>query len=462
MKGRERIKCILILAMVLVLLAGCLGSYLGARTVRKPQYEAMVRAASAMEACMAELKTERFRRGVPIDEDTDRFSTGLIGTEFTAITTTLGNLEAKRTSCQPDMAALVCDLLVRAGVKAGDRVGVCATGSFPALNLAAVCAAEAMGAQPVIIVSVGASTYGANLPAFTAPEMLFHLYGAGLISAKPAAVTLGGDDDLGLNMGAAFFPDEAEALQEALDRMEKAGITVTRIPDRAENLRWREALYGDVACFISVGGHNMAMGEHDEGYALGQGLIEKKVTDGEGYLMGHYLARGVPCIGLLNVKQLCADHGMAFDPIALEKIGEGGLYYEKAYPRGPLILALLLSGALLFACWRMGVRRPASQTIIAAERRNDMNQARVQQFLTRYETAASPRDKALAIYNAMVAGVPANHYRDFLGADADAFLTFIKALQNEDSDAGATLAYPQDAPAEDYLAALYEKLKPLG
>ena len=91
-----------------------------------------------------------------------------------------------------------------------------------------------------------------------------------------------------------------------------------------------------------------------------------------------------------------------------------------------------------------------------------MNQARVQQFLTRYETAASPRDKALAIYNAMVAGVPANHYRDFLGADADAFLTFIKALQNEDSDAGATLAYPQDAPAEDYLAALYEKLKPLG
>ena len=131
--------------MVLVLLAGCLGSFWGVRTVPKRHYEAMVRAAEQMESCMAELKAERLRRGIPIDEGTDRFATGLLGTDFTAITTTLGNLEAKRTSCQPDMAALVCDLYVRAGVQAGDRVAICSTGSFPALNLAALCAAEALG-----------------------------------------------------------------------------------------------------------------------------------------------------------------------------------------------------------------------------------------------------------------------------------------------------------------------------
>ena len=343
MRRRERTTCILILIMVLVLLAGCLGSFWSVRTVPKRHYEAMVRAAEQMESCMAELKAERLRRGIPIDEGTDRFATGLLGTDFTAITTTLGNLEAKRTSCQPDMAALVCDLYVRAGVQAGDRVAICSTGSFPALNLAALCAAEALGAEPVMIVSIGASTYGANIPAFTAPEMLYHLYEAGLVATAPAGVTLGGDDDLGLNMGAVFFPDEAEALQAALDRMEGAGIVVTQIPDRQANLRWRESLYGDVSCFVSVGGHNMALGDHGEGYGLGQGLIEKPVTDGESYLMGHYLALGVPCIGLLNVKQLCAEYGIPFDPAALEKVGESHIYYEKAYPKAPLLGALAAS-----------------------------------------------------------------------------------------------------------------------
>ncbi len=347
--------------MALVLLTGCLWSYFGARTVQKPHYGAMVRAASAMEACMAELKAERLRRDIPMDETEDRFATGLLGTGFTAITTTTGNLEAKRTSCQPDMAALVLDLLVRAGVKAGDRVALCCTGSFPALNLAAVCAAEALGAEPVVIVSVGASTYGANVPEFTAPEMLFHLYEAGLIAARPAAVTLGGDDDLGKNMGAVYFEEEAGELEEALRRMEAAGIRITVPEDRQENLRWREALYGDAACFISVGGHNMAMGDRGEGYGLGQGLIQQEVTDGEDYLLGHYLSRGVPCISLLNVKQLCGEYGIPFDPIALEKVGQSRLYYEKAYRKGPLIGALLATGALLAACWRIGSGKPKDE-----------------------------------------------------------------------------------------------------
>ena len=350
MRRRARIKGILILAMALILLIGCLWSYCSVRTVEKPYYAGMVRAAEQMEACMTELKAERLRRGIPLDETTDVFSTGLIGTDFTAITTTLGNLESKRTSCQPDMAALVYDLLMRAGVRAGDRVAICSTGSFPALNLAAVCAAEAMGAEPVVIVSVGASTYGANIPAFTAPEMLYHLYEAGFITAPPAGVTLGGDDDLGLNMGAVFFPDEAEDLQQALDRMEAAGIVVTRIVDREENLAWRESLYGDAACFVSVGGHNMALGDHGKGYSLGQGLIRKTVTDGEGYLLGHYLSRGVPCIALLNVKQLCTEYGIPFDPGVLEKPGQSHLYYTKAYAKGPLIGALALVSVLLAAC----------------------------------------------------------------------------------------------------------------
>ena len=446
--------------MVLVLLAGCLGSFWSVRTVPKRHYEAMVQAAEQMESCMAELKAERLRRGIPIDEGTDRFATGLLGTDFTAITTTLGNLEAKRTSCQPDMAALVCDLYVRAGVQAGDRVAICSTGSFPALNLAALCAAEALGAEPVMIVSIGASTYGANIPAFTAPEMLYHLYEAGLVATAPAGVTLGGDDDLGLNMGAVFFPDEAEALQAALDRMEGAGIVVTQIPDRQANLRWRESLYGDVSCFVSVGGHNMALGDHGEGYALGQGLIQRRVTDREDYLMGHYLALGVPCVGLLNVKQLCAEYGLPFDPTALEKVGQSHLYYEKAYPRAPLLAALALTALLLAACWRIHRRGPGPDPI-PTKGDDTMNKALAEQFLTRYEEAATRREKALALYNAMVVSMPKEAFPAFLGDASDAFLAFIKTLQNEDADISTAVAYEKDAPCKRYLNTLYKKLKAL-
>ena len=67
MKRRARIKGILILAMALILLIGCLWSFLGVRTVEKPYYAGMVRAAEQMEACMAELKAERLRRGLPIN-----------------------------------------------------------------------------------------------------------------------------------------------------------------------------------------------------------------------------------------------------------------------------------------------------------------------------------------------------------------------------------------------------------
>ena len=90
-----------------------------------------------------------------------------------------------------------------------------------------------------------------------------------------------------------------------------------------------------------------------------------------------------------------------------------------------------------------------------------MNKALVQQFLTRYETAATRREKALAIYNAVTVAVPFQEVHPFLGAQANGFLSFIRTLKDEDSDISTAIAYEKDAPSEEYLAALYEKLKAL-
>jgi len=74
----------------------------------------------------------------------DPMKTGLIGLESSPLTTTLGQLEAKRTTTNPAMAALLVRLLHQAGVKKGQVVAAGASGSFPALAVAAYCAARAM------------------------------------------------------------------------------------------------------------------------------------------------------------------------------------------------------------------------------------------------------------------------------------------------------------------------------
>ena len=49
--------------------------------------------------------------GIEIDETIDPNRTGLIGPEYTDLFTSLGQLEAKRTTTNPDLAALMVHLL---------------------------------------------------------------------------------------------------------------------------------------------------------------------------------------------------------------------------------------------------------------------------------------------------------------------------------------------------------------
>lgn len=224
------------------------------------------------------------------------------------------------------------------------------------------CALDALEAQPAAIISIGASTYGANLPEFTAPEMLYHLYEKGLVSTAPLYATLGGDGDMGQNMGAAFFEEEQAVLEQTLTRLETAGIPLVCIPDRQENLVWREQVYGDIDCFVSIGGQSMAMGAHEEGYALGQGVLRRqRVKNGESFLLGHYLNLDVPVTVLLNVRTLCAEYGLPFDPITLAPIGENALYYKKTCPKVPVLLALGLGAGMLLLYRRWFVWKGRNQ-----------------------------------------------------------------------------------------------------
>lgn len=346
--GRRRV--VLPLALALLAAALPLVSLLG-RSEPTACYDRQLDAALRMERCMEAVRGYKAELGIP-PEPLDIHQTGMLGEEFNGITTTLGSVEAKRTAANGDMAALAVRLFEEAGLKRGDVVGAGFSGSFPAMNLAVLSACAALELEVVYLSSAGSSTYGANNPGLTFPEMAHRLYLDGLLPTDSAAVTLGGGQDVGKGMD--------EGLRAAVaGRLERLGPPLLALPDYGENIARRMALYeelGPIDCFVAVGGNVTSMGRGADSAALGQGLLTgpPPALNGDSGLVQRYLAAGLPVVNLLNIKRLTADYGLPYDPPAPPAPGTSAVYFVTAYPR-PLI-ALIVSAALaLLLCYhRLG------------------------------------------------------------------------------------------------------------
>lgn len=329
--------------LLLFLAAAACVIWLCGRRVRLPYADEMEEASRLHVRAVSAVREERLARGYALAEE-DVLKLGLIGSEYSAITTSLGSLEAKRTSQLPDMAALFVRLLREAGVKKGDTVGACFSGSFPGADLALLCAADVMGLKVICSAAVGASTYGANLPGYVLPEMIRTCVDAGLLSAGPQMVSLGGDSDEGRNMFGVLMgeTEEIEAMQE---RLAEEGFTLLHFGTFEENVRYRMEQMGEIAAFVNVGGNVLGIGNGDAALAFGQGLLKPAhpPLNAKSGLIERYLVRDVPVIHILNLKQLCAETGVPFDPAELPEIGTGGVYYSRGYSK-PLIAAAVLLG----------------------------------------------------------------------------------------------------------------------
>lgn len=320
------------------LMAGITTTLAGAKMELTNDWNVKLDAANLLQVWMDAIKEQKLQAGLGITEE-DIHSTGMIGTVYTPITTTHGDLAAKRTTANPDMAALVVELLEQAGIQTGDRIGAGFSGSFPVLNLAVLAACQVMDVECVYIPSVGASTYGANQPEVTFPDMIYKLLELGLLKQTPAFVTAGGDYDCGREM-------DSELRDSILERIAGYGAQVVTEPDYEANLTIRMAAYnagGAIRCFIGVGGNIATMGLED--IEIPCGLISpgkyqaRNLTDRSG-LLQRYNAQGLPVIHLLNIKQLVADHRLIYDPEQLPPPGESAIYYKVVYPKWEAVLCL--------------------------------------------------------------------------------------------------------------------------
>lgn len=313
-----------------------------------------LRAARTMARALQILKEEAAVRGIPLDPALDPNRTGLVGSALSPLTTTLGSLPAKRTGLQPDAAALMARLLRQAGLQVGGRAAVDSSGSFPGFAIATLVAAETLGAETTCIVSLGSSTYGANHPDLTLADMLGTLARRGVLRRGVTAVSPGGDDDLGRNLG------DAE-LERALGR---ANVPVIREGDLARNLAARRALLWAgqrPQVLVSVGGNLTSTGL-DEAFGARTGLIRPAdfrngKARGQG-LVQTALREGLPVVRVLDVRGLCAVSGLPFDPIPAQGPGQSG-YFR----RPPAASALLIGGPVLAVLLAVLVGRVRGRTL---------------------------------------------------------------------------------------------------
>lgn len=316
----------------------------GARRVPAPDRDVRIEAARQLEQCMSRVKTYKEELGLPLSQE-DWHDTGMIGADYTPITTTIGAPEAKRTTANPDMAALCVQLLREAGVQSGDTVGAGFSGSFPAMDLAVLCACAAMDVDVIYVASVGASTYGANQVELTFPDMVWRLVQEGYLPQPPAAFSMGGDFDCGEEM----FPEERELVRQ---RVEGYEVPFLHERDYQKNLALREDLYaqaGPISAFVGVGGNITTMGL--DGDRMGWGVTPagrvKTVNEKSG-LLERYNHNGLPVVYLLNIKRLAAEYGLPYDPQELGEIGESAVYYTREYPLPILFVGMGASAAILF------------------------------------------------------------------------------------------------------------------
>lgn len=318
---------------ILACLLALVGIFLVQTTATKekhPHYEQQVLAAQIMEQSLGVLREARFEKGLPIDRELDPNATGLIGDEFTVITTSIGNLEAKRTSTNPSFAALLVRLFHEAGLEPGASVAIGASGSFPGLILATLAACEVMEVEPLLFYSVGASMYGANILEFTFIDMLHALHESGMLPYEILAVSLGSDNDRGDGM---FLP-ESQGIMMEIAVSSQAPLIFAE--DNAQSIKERLALYLQYNnlrlpdLFVNIGGASPNMGNTNASLQFPSGLVETMslATDSpERGLIFEYLELGVPVIHLLNIRDLALKSGITIDPIPFPPVGSEDVYY---------------------------------------------------------------------------------------------------------------------------------------
>lgn len=316
--------------------------------LKQPFYEEKLRAAKIMYDGLTAIKTYRVtnRKEITFYDDTDDPAhSGMIGLLTSPITSSPGSLQAKRASINPNWAAVLVHMLKKAKVKEGDTIAIGFSGSFPAINLAALSAAEALKLKVLLITSLASSSWGANIPRLTWLDMENILYRNRIISCKSIAASLGGRADKAKGMSR----EGIEMLQETIRRNNI--LPLPNMKTRKENIDTRMSFYQKhaegkpIAAYINVGHGFISLGgkSAEKLFKPGLNLTQQKCqTLDIDSVMSRFIRQCVPVIHMWPVSTIAQQYQFPLTPTQLPKIGEGKIFRKIVYRNN------LVAGVLVF------------------------------------------------------------------------------------------------------------------
>jgi poly-gamma-glutamate system protein len=213
-----------------------------------------------------------------------------------------------------------------------------------------------MNLKVIIITSIAASTWGANNPEFTWLDMERVLYESRLFPYRSVAATMGGVQDLALNL-------TDDGRRKILSAAQRNNIPLAEHRELSDEIDARMSVYqnkaGDtpIAAYINVGGGISAIGSLLGKKHFNAGL-NQAIAPGAlkiDSVMSRFAKSHTPVIFMINIRRLAKQYGLPVAPRKMQKAGEGAVFMKLEYNR-PLIIGLLfLLGFIMLLFVRMGI-----------------------------------------------------------------------------------------------------------
>jgi len=340
-------KVLVVIAVMSILSLVAVESY---RVEKKqPHYTKKIRASRLALKAFEAIKQERQRKRIAIDRNSDPTESGLIGTLLSSTTTNPGHLPAKQTSINPNFAGVIVGMLLKTGVEPNDAVAVGLSGSFPAINIAVLTALQSLEVTPIVITSIGASQWGANLPTFPWPEFERVLEKNGILQFHSVAMSLGGVQDQAQGMS-------SRGIGKLKDAVLKHGVPLIHTATVAESIDKRMSIYqehaGDkeIKVYINVGGGIASVGS-SVGKRLFRPGLNRYPPPGISEIdsvMARFAVDGAAVIHMTKIETLAEKYGLPLVPQEMPRVGKGKIFRRQVYNIWLVVAAL---AAIFFALW---------------------------------------------------------------------------------------------------------------
>jgi poly-gamma-glutamate system protein len=335
--------------------------YLAEKTAqpeRQPNYQKKLEA--VQHAVLAQQAIKDYAKGLGLNPDpqNDPYKTGLIGQERTPITSDRGMINAKILSTNPNYAAAFVDMLIKAKLKTHAVIAVGMTGSLPGWNISFLAACEALELKPVVITSVGASDWGANVPSLTWLDMERVLNERGILQFKSVAASIGGPSDNGRGLS----PEGRDLIRQAITRN---NIPLLMADNLQESIKRRIELYAKETkddapiCYVNIGGGAASLGGAQNARLIPPGLsmhLAARNFPTRG-VINIVAEQGLPVINLQEVEKIAQRYSLPTEIGELPPtIGEGPLFFKDRYSVSSIIIITVMLGIVVFAVVRLDIR----------------------------------------------------------------------------------------------------------